>query len=229
MVQDCRLSRAGELTVPRVVIASNGASIATFHREASFRDLLDQADIIDADGMPLVLATRLLCKRPLQERVATTDFIHDASDAAVENGLRFFFLGALPGVAALAAKALTARHRGLEIVGIRDGYFNKEDEPAICEEIVASGADVLWLGLGTPHQEAFAIANRHRLSGLAWIRTCGGLFDHCAGLRRRAPAWMQTAGLEWLHRAALEPRRLGTRYLKTNPSAAYHLATKTHD
>lgn len=229
MVEDCQLARRGELAVPRVVVASNGASIATFHSKAAFRELLGQVDIIDADGMPLVLATRLLCKRPLVERVATTDFIHDASQAAVSHGLRFFFLGAAPNVAQKAADNLRAKYPGLDIVGIRHGYFQPSEESTICEEVIASKADVLWVGLGTPRQENFAIKNRDRLAGLAWIRTCGGMFDHCAGRFPRAPLWMQDIGLEWLHRAAMEPARLGLRYLKTNPSAIYHLATKTHD
>ncbi|WP_342359343.1 WecB/TagA/CpsF family glycosyltransferase [Terrarubrum flagellatum] len=229
MADDSALARAGKLLLPRLVIASNGASIALFHKSVNFKELLLEADIIDADGMPLVIATRLFCRAPLPDRIATTDFIHDAAAVAVRDGLRFFFLGAEPGVAALAAKKIAQRHPGLQIVGVRHGYFKPEEEAQICEEIVASRADVLWVGLGTPMQERFAVANRHRLEGLAWIRTCGGLFDHSSGRFPRAPIWMQRAGFEWLHRAMLEPLRLGGRYLMTNPSAIYHLATKTHD
>lgn len=223
------LNRQGLLSRPRIVVSSNGASIAKFHSDPAFRAVLQTADIVDADGMPLILATRILCKKPLLERVATTDFIHDASKLAVANGIRFFFLGAMPGIAEKAADNLRAKYPGIEIVGTRDGYFEEEEEPAICAQIVASGAEVVWVGLGTPQQEFFASRNQERLAGLAWIRTCGGLFDHCAGRFPRAPQWMQNVGLEWLHRMSLEPLRLGWRYLTTNPSAAYHLITKTRD
>jgi N-acetylglucosaminyldiphosphoundecaprenol N-acetyl-beta-D-mannosaminyltransferase len=229
MSTDARQARAGVLRQPHVVVSSNGAVIAAFHHDAKFRELMLASDIIDADGMPLVIATRLLCEEPLKERVATTDFINDASDIAVRDGLKFYFLGAKPGVAEKAAAHFRDRHPGLQIVGVRHGFFSREDEAAICEEVVSLGVDVLWVGLGSPLQEDFAQRNRERLQGLAWIRTCGGMFDHYSGRFKRAPKWMQAAGLEWLHRTFNEPLRLGMRYMKTNLPAFYYLATKTTD
>ncbi|MGE7413248.1 WecB/TagA/CpsF family glycosyltransferase [Methylobacterium tarhaniae] len=229
MVADCRAAKSGKLGVPKVVISANGSVVAAYHSDQKFSFHVDQADIVDADGMPLVFASKMLCKAPLRERVATTDFIEDAGRAAAENAIRFYFLGGRPGIAADAAGKLTARYPGLQVVGCRHGYFSREDEASLCDEIVASGAQVLWLGLGSPIQERFAIEHRDRLRGLAWIRTCGGLFDHIAERVARAPAWMQSSGLEWLHRAVMEPRRLGWRYISTNPVAAYHLLTKTSD
>lgn len=227
MVADARLAERGLLRKPRFVTSSNGHTIALYHSDATFRALLDEADIIDADGMPIVLASRFLNRAPIPERIATTDFIHDASQAAAANNVRFFFLGAKPGVAERAAANLRALYPDLQIVGIRDGYFSEEDEPELLEEIVQSGTHVLWLGLGSPRQEAFAVRNRRHLAGLAWIRTCGGLFDHIAGSVPRAPQWMQRIGMEWLFRLMQEPARLGPRYLKTNPLAVFHLLTKT--
>lgn len=229
LAYDHARTRLGELSAPRVVVSSNGMVIANFHRDPIFRALMLQAQIIDADGMPLVFASRMFCKKPLTERVATTDFIHDAARVAVETGMRFYFLGGQPGVAHAAALNLRHRHEGLQVVGVRDGYFSLEDEPGICDDIVRQRADVLWVGLGSPKQEAFAVRNRERLGGLTWIRTCGGLFDHMAGRFKRAPLWMQSVGLEWMFRAVQEPKRLGPRYIATNPLAAYHLLKKTHD
>jgi exopolysaccharide biosynthesis WecB/TagA/CpsF family protein len=185
--------------------------------------MIAATDIVDVDGQPLVLATHLICRAPLRERVATTDLILDAAKVAAEQGLRFYFLGARPGVAAAAAEHLTARYPGLQIVGCRDGYFSQGEEEAICADVVAAGTDVLWLGLGSPLQDRFAARNRDRLAGLAWIRTCGGLFDYYSGDQPRAPWLMQVLGLEWLFRSLREPRRLGLRYLTTNPRAVpYH-------
>jgi N-acetylglucosaminyldiphosphoundecaprenol N-acetyl-beta-D-mannosaminyltransferase len=229
MVADYQNMRDGRTKSPRIVISSNGSVIAAFHRDPSFRPLVLEADLIDADGMPLVMASRIFCRNPLQERVATTDFIHDAADAAVAANLRFYFLGGERGVAERAAEKLVSRHPGLNIVGCRDGFFRPEDEAQICADIVKQKTDVLWVGLGSPKQEAFAVRNRQALGGVTWIRTCGGLFDHIVGRTRRAPRWMQSCGIEWLFRAAQEPRRLGPRYLRTNPIAAFHLLTKTHD
>jgi N-acetylglucosaminyldiphosphoundecaprenol N-acetyl-beta-D-mannosaminyltransferase len=229
MVADCAAARSGRMVLPRVLTSSNGSVIARFHRDAVFRDLMMKVDAVDADGQPLVIASRLFCTTALEERVATTDFIHDAAEAAAAHGLRFYFLGGNPGVAEGAAEKLRARHRGLRIVGMRDGYFNPNQEDALCTEIVGLGTDVLWVGLGSPAQESFAIRNRMKLAGLAWIKTCGGLFDHCSERVSRAPVWMQRAGLEWLYRMVKEPRRLGPRYLTTNLPAIYHLLTNTSD
>src|SRR6185503_17007491 len=103
-----------------------------------------------ADGQPVVLASKLLTSHPIPERSATTDFIHDAAAAASESGLSFFLLGATEQVSAQCANALADNYPGLKIAGRRHGYFKPEDEDTLCHEINASGADVLWTGLGVP-------------------------------------------------------------------------------
>lgn len=230
MVFDCRAARGRRLKRPRVLIASNGSVIARYHSDPRFRTDVEGADVVDPDGMPLVLASRLLCRRmPLVERIATTDFIHDASAAAAEAGVRFYFLGGKAGVAEAAARKLVEKYPGLQIVGTRHGYFSPENEDEICADILARNTDVLWIGMGSPFQEALAIRFREKLPGVAWIRACGGLFDHVSEAVPRARQWMQAMGLEWLHRMALEPRRLAWRYVTTNPVAVFHLLTKTSD
>jgi N-acetylglucosaminyldiphosphoundecaprenol N-acetyl-beta-D-mannosaminyltransferase len=229
MLKDCKDAESGRLRQPKVVVSSNGAVVARYHSDPDFRQLIDNADFVDADGASVVFASRMFCAVPLQERVATTDFVHDCCATAVRNSLRFFFLGGKPGVAERAARHLKKLYPGLQIVGVRDGYFRADEEAGICEEVVSRGTSVLWLGMGSPLQERFAIKHRDSLAGLGWIRTCGGLFDHLVGNVSRAPLWMQRLGLEWLHRARKEPMRLGPRYLKSNPVAAYHLLTKTYD
>jgi len=229
MLADVHAARAGTLPFPRFVTSANGSVVAIYHSDPALRSAIDRADIVDADGMPLVFASRLFCRDPLVERTATTDFVLDASRMAAKEGIRFYFLGARQGVAARAAENMRSRYPDLQVVGVRHGYFSDGDIPAICEAVRRSGADVLWVGTGTPRQEHFAVKAREHLAGVAWVRTCGGLFDYYGGGVSRAPDWMQATGLEWLYRAAREPLRLGVRYLVTNPRAAYHLATKTHD
>jgi exopolysaccharide biosynthesis WecB/TagA/CpsF family protein len=225
MLKDCRAARAhGDL--PKLVFASNGDVIARYHRDHSYRRLMDQADIIDADGMPMVLLSRVL-RAPLPERIATTDFIFDAIEVARAEGLRFYFLGGQEEDNRRGVSHFQTMYPDLQIVGQRNGYFDKSHEAEICDDIRRRQTDVLWLGLGSPLQEDFAVRNRHRLKGVGWIRTCGGMLDYYSGRTRRAPAWMQQAGLEWLYRAKLEPRRLGTRYARSNLPALYHILTKT--
>lgn len=229
MVRDTIQARSGALKRPRVITSANGNTIAMYHAQPAFRAVIDQMDLINADGMPMVYASRLFCTHPLPERLATTDFILDASAEAARCGTRFYFLGARAGVAERAAAQLQARYPGLDVVGARDGYFEHRELAGICADVRRAGADVLWLGLGCGLQEAIALECREQLEGLAWIHTCGGLFDYYGAGVSRAPIWMRRAALEWAYRGAREPIRLGWRYLTTNPRAFWHLATKTHD
>ena len=225
MVQDCMAARR-EKRVPKLVFSVNGNSIARFAVDAEFRNCYEKADLIHADGQPVVLASRLLTGSPIPERSATTDYFHDAAQAAQVSGLKFFLLGATESVNARCAEEMAKRYPGLEIVGRRNGYFRREDEAAICEEINASGADVVWVGLGVPLEHGFCVRNKQRLNA-GWLVTCGGCFNFVTGDYSRAPEWMQDAGLEWLFRVAKEPRRLFWRYAVTNPRAIYLILTRT--
>jgi exopolysaccharide biosynthesis WecB/TagA/CpsF family protein len=225
MVGDCLAARGGNRR-PKLVFASNGHAIALAATDAQFRRCFQAANLIHADGQPVVLASRLLTRHPIPERSATTDFIHDAARAAAESGLRFFLLGATERVNEQCAAALERQYTGLRVVGRRHGYFGSEDEAAICEAINASDADVLWVGLGVPLEYDFCVRNRHRLNA-GWIVTCGGCFNFVTGDYARAPGWMQACGLEWLYRVMREPRRLLWRYAVTNPLAMFALLTRT--
>ncbi len=225
MVGDCLAARGGNRR-PKLVFASNGHAIALAATDAQFRRCFEAANLIHADGQPVVLASKLLTRHPIPERSATTDFIHDAARAAAESGLGFFLLGATERVNGQCAAALEQQYTGLRVVGLRHGYFGREDEAAICDAINASGADVLWVGLGVPLEYDFCVRNRHRLNA-GWIVTCGGCFNFVTGDYARAPAWMQASGLEWLYRVLREPRRLLWRYAVTNPLAIFALLTRT--
>jgi len=225
MVGDCLAARGGNRP-PKLVFASNGHAIALAAMDPDFRRKLEQADMIHADGGPIVFASKLLTSTPVPERSATTDFIYDAAGAAQQNGLKFFLLGSTEEINARCAENLGKAYPGVEIVGRRDGYFPLEEEARLCEEINRSGADVVWVGLGVPLEYDFCLRNKARLR-VGWIVTCGGCFNFAAGDYVRAPQWMQTAGLEWLHRLWREPKRLFWRYLITNPVAIAMLLFRT--
>lgn len=225
MVGDCLAARGGRRP-PRLVFASNGHAIALAAVNAEFRRQLAQADLIHADGTPVVFASRLLTGTPVPERSATTDFIFDAAAAAARHGLKFFLLGSTEAVNARCAENLNTAYPGVEIAGRRNGYFSVEEEAQICDEINRSGADVLWVGLGVPLEYEFCLRNKARLR-VGWIVTCGGCFNFAAGDYARAPQWMQKAGFEWLYRLWREPKRLFWRYLVTNPIAVAMLLLST--
>ena len=225
MVGDCLAARGGK-RMPKLVFASNGHAVALAALDAEFRRQLGQADLIHADGAPIVFASKILTSTPVPERSATTDFIFDAAFVAEQNGLRFFLLGSTEEINARCAENLRKSHPGIEIAGRRNGYFSSGEEARICDEINRSGADVLWVGLGVPLEYEFCLRNKDRLK-VGWIVTCGGCFNFAAGDYVRAPHWMQEAGLEWVHRLWREPKRLFWRYLVTNPVAIAMLLLNT--
>ena len=217
-----------ESSRPALVFTSaNGQVLSMCARHAGIRKLFLDADLIHADGMPIVLASRLLCNRPLPERVATTDLFHDVAKVAQDRGTTFYLLGGTSSVVEQAVRRARLLYPRLKIVGYRDGYFSREEEPAIVEAIDAARPDILWVGLGAPAEQRFSMRNRERLRNVGIIKTSGGLFDFLSGKNSRAPRWMQAASLEWAYRTWLEPRRLAGRYIVTNPHAMYLLATQT--
>jgi len=162
---------------------------------------------------------------PLPERVATTDLFHDVAREAQKSGLRFYLLGASNEVIAKAVANVKNAYPELTIAGFRNGYFGPGDEELVIDEINAAGADILWVGMGAPRELVFSLRCRARLN-VGVIKTSGGLFDFLSGKNRRAPYWMQAAGLEWLYRLGLEPGRLFWRYATTNVHTAYLLLAK---
>jgi N-acetylglucosaminyldiphosphoundecaprenol N-acetyl-beta-D-mannosaminyltransferase len=225
MVGDCLAARGGR-RAPRLVFASNGHAIALAAMNREFRTQFRHADLIHADGEPVVFASKLLTGTPVPERSATTDFLFDAARAAEEFGLKFYLLGSTDEINTRAARNLNKAYPGIAIAGRRNGYFSRDEEDAICDAINASGADVLWVGLGVPLEYEFCLRNKARLR-VGWIVTCGGCFNFAAGDYVRAPQWMQKNGLEWLFRLLKDPRRLFWRYLVTNPVAIAMLLFKT--
>lgn len=225
MLQDCLEARTNPSSHPKLVFASNGHAIALAAQDESFRATFQQADIIHADGQAAVFASRMT-STPIPERSATTDFIHDAAKVAARHGLRFFLLGATEEANAEAARVLQETYPGLQIVGRRHGYFSRDEEEELCDEINLTLPDVIWVGLSVPLEYEFAVRNKTRLKA-GWLVTCGGCYNFITGAYARAPQWMQATGLEWLFRLAKEPKRLFWRYAVTNPLAIFLLLTRT--
>jgi exopolysaccharide biosynthesis WecB/TagA/CpsF family protein len=226
MLADCLAARRTDIHPPKLVFASNGHAIALSAQDAGFRATFAAADIIHSDGQAAVFASRLLTRTPVPERTATTDFIHDAAKIGASHGLRFFLLGATEEVNAEAARILAETYPGIQIVGRLHGYFSEFEEEEICDEINLTQPDVIWVGLSVPREYAFAVRNKFRLKA-GWLVTCGGCYNFVTGAYKRAPQWMQSAGLEWLYRLAREPKRLFWRYAVTNPLAIFLLLTRT--
>ncbi|WP_457941297.1 WecB/TagA/CpsF family glycosyltransferase [Mesorhizobium sp. 10J20-29] len=213
------LERRGNGRRPFYSTSANGQVLALCGKDPEFVKLMLQADEIHADGMPMVLYSRLFSSAPLPERVATTDLVHEVARLAEMEDLSFYFLGASEEVNAKAVEEMRKAYPRLTFAGRRNGYFSRDEEAGVVEAINAAKPDILWIGLGVPLEQQFIERNIDRLTGVGVVKTSGGLFDFISGKNPRAPQWMQAAGLEWVYRTLREPRRLGMRYLTTNPKA----------
>lgn len=203
--------RAGERGVLCTV---NVAILMMMRSDPRLQRFVDAARWTVADGQPLVWASRLGPK-PLPERVTGVDLIDLLCARAAQDGFGVYLLGANIGTVRKAADVLRARHRGLDIRGIADGYFPPEQAADRARAVKESGAGLLFVAMGAPRQEHF-IEEQWKHLGARVVIGVGGSFEVIAGHRKRAPAFLQQAGLEWAFRLAQEPRRLFKRYLVTN-------------
>jgi N-acetylglucosaminyldiphosphoundecaprenol N-acetyl-beta-D-mannosaminyltransferase len=217
----CRSAERAKAARPLYSTSVNGQVISLCARDSEVAAMFLSADSINADGQPLVLLSRYLCATPLPERVATTDLFPVVARLAARTGVTFYLLGGSEDVNRKAAANTLAAYPNLRIVGRRHGYFSREEEAAIVEEIARLKPDVLWISLGVPLEQQFCARHLDALRGVGIVKTSGGLFDFLARVKHRAPLWMQKSGLEWLFRMAHEPRRLFLRYALTNPHALY--------
>jgi N-acetylglucosaminyldiphosphoundecaprenol N-acetyl-beta-D-mannosaminyltransferase len=216
LVTEALLHR-GELQ-PLTIVGPNAQLVTLAERDTRFAEAMQQADLAVPDGISVVMASRVLGE-PIPERVTGGDLLERMCQEAARYGFRVFFLGGLPGAARMAAFNLRRRYPGLNICGTYcppEGFENdREEELRIVREIERSAPDLLCVAFGAPKQEIWMQENRNALR-VAAILPVGGAFDVQAGLRRRAPRWMQRIALEWFFRLMMEPRRLGRRYLVGN-------------
>jgi N-acetylglucosaminyldiphosphoundecaprenol N-acetyl-beta-D-mannosaminyltransferase len=182
--------------------------------DPALRKIYNESWLTTPDGMPLVWLGP-----PGVTRVYGPDLLLAVCDAGRAGGLRHYFFGGNPGVAEKLHAKLTARFPGIEIVGTFTPPFRPLDATettALQEDVSRTRPDVFWVGLSSPKQERFMATNWSTLEAGVLIGV-GAAFDFHSGQVRQAPRWIQRSGFEWLFRLCTEPRRLGPRYLKTNP------------
>jgi N-acetylglucosaminyldiphosphoundecaprenol N-acetyl-beta-D-mannosaminyltransferase len=184
-------------------------------RDAALRQLVERAELVTADGMPLVWASKIQ-GQPLPERVAGSSLVMTLPAAAVGTNTSFFLLGGDPGVAESAAQRLVGDHAGLRLAGTYCPPVGFDRDPAelarIEAAIDAAKPNVVFVALGFPKQDRLIDSLRGARPSV-WFLSCGISLSFVSGDVQRAPVWLQRLGLEWLHRLAQEPRRLARRYL----------------
>lgn len=212
------IERAGEVRPNAYVVTPNAHHVVLLQNDVRFRKIYEQALLVVPDGVPLLWAAKILGQK-LFGRVNGTDLLEVLCAKAAARGLRVFLLGGREGAADAAATILRNRHPALTICGTycpRVGFeSDPEENSKIVRTINESRADLLFVGLGAPKQEYWMFDNRDRLD----VRVSLGIgvsFEFIAGVVKRAPRWMQSAGLEWLYRLCSEPKRLWKRYTVGN-------------
>lgn len=192
----------------------NAHCINMAENDADYRDALACADFLLPDGSGLAIAARLAGKQR-GENLNGTDLFPEICREATAAGQSIFLLGGKPGIAANAAKAMRETFPQLIVAGTHHGYWADADEEAIVNLINASGASILFVGLGVPVQEKWIARMRERLAAHI-VLGVGGLFDYYSGAIPRAPSAIRAVGCEWVWRLAQEPRRMAGRYLLGN-------------
>jgi len=200
---------------PRFVCTGNLDHLAIAADDAEFKAAYGAADLVVADGAPVVWLSRL-GGTPLKERVAGSDLFWTLGQASADHGVTLFFLGGVEGAADAAKAELERRFPGTRIVGTYCPPFatfgTPEEQDRIRDAVRAAKPDVLLVAFGAPKQEKWIAKNLERLSVPVAIGV-GGSFEMACGMLKRAPVWMQRSGLEWAYRFAQQPRRLFERYV----------------
>lgn len=202
------------------ILNANAHAIVLANRYPTFKEALNSADLVFCDGFGVLWAARLL-GNPIPERFTPPDWIPQLAALCSSRDRPLYLLGSTSPVVSLAARKLEESMPGLQVYS-HHGFFDRSDagNAAIIEQINASGAGILLVGLGMPVQEIWIQQHRSQLRPNV-ILSVGALFDYISGHVKRGPNWMTNHGMEWLSRLLIEPERLWRRYLMGLPQFAW--------
>lgn len=194
-------------------VVVNVAKIVNMQKDPQLADSVKACDVINIDGMGVVFGARFL-GHDVPVRVAGVDLFHELLKMSAKRDFPVFLLGATEEVVTKTAEKVKQLYPNLIVAGFNDGYF-WDDEEAVVNKIRESGAKLLFVAITSPKKENFINKWQDKL-GVDFVMGVGGTFDVVAGKVKRAPLWMQNAGLEWFYRVLQEPGRMWKRYLYTN-------------
>lgn len=200
----------------RYVCIANVHSVMESFDDRRFQRCVNAADLVTSDGMPLVWALRRLGV-PTATRVYGPDLMPAVLKAADIEGLRVGFYGGAPDTLKRLSALTDRQYPGLLGYSFSPPFrdLSPDEDQMIVDRINASGVQILFVGLGCPKQERWMADHKHRVKAV--MLGVGAAFDFLTGTKPQAPRWLQSAGMEWLFRLAVEPGRLWQRYLKHNP------------
>jgi len=211
-IEKIRYSIRENTHIHHVVV--NAGKLVNMQNDVELYNSVVCSDIINADGQSIVWASRFL-GTVLPERVTGIDLMISLVEMANNFGFSCYFLGAKEEVLIKTVNYFKNLYSPLIIAGYHDGYFDKSEEETIAKNIANSGAHILFVAISSPKKEIFLNTYKNIIK-TPFIMGVGGSFDVIAGITKRAPIWMQKAGLEWFYRFIQEPKRMWKRYLLGN-------------
>lgn len=195
---------------PHQHVVVNVDKLVKARDDEQLRRIINDCALVNADGMPVVWASRILGK-PLKERVAGVDLFEALMKRSAEKGWRVYLLGAREEVVLRVKEIFEGLYPALQIAGHRNGYWKPHEESEVVDKIVLARADILFVAISSPKKEQFLGAYQERMR-VPFAMGVGGSFDVASGRLKRAPRWMRRCGLEWFFRFLQEPRRMFRRY-----------------
>ncbi len=200
---------------PGFIVTPNVNHVCTCERDPAFHAAYVRAFLALPDGMPIILASRLL-GTPLKQKLSGSDMVPALCGFAAREGFSVFFFGGTPGTAERTAEIMVERNPGLRVAGHHCPDYGFEHDPtklaSALDAVRAAQPDLCFVALGSPKQEFWMDTHANELGPTIYMGV-GATFDFISGRVRRAPRWIQKTGFEWLWRIAMEPRRLWRRYL----------------
>lgn len=206
---------------PALVAFVNAHTLNLAASDPGYREVLREASVVLNDGAGLAIAGKLL-GGPFPENLNGSDLNPEILALAARRQWRVYLLGGAPGVATEAARRLTERIPGLRIAGARDGYFPRSQDDEVAELIRHARADVVMVAMGNPLQEEWLAAHLSDTGARLGVGV-GAFLDFTAEHQRRAPAWMNRWGIEWVWRLLADPKRMWRRYVVGNPLFLYRV------
>tara|TARA_B100000963_G_scaffold49152_1_gene37359 strand:- start:3149 stop:3901 length:753 start_codon:yes stop_codon:yes gene_type:complete len=193
----------------------NAGKVVAMQQNKELRESVLSADIINADGAGIILASKIF-GTPIKQRVTGIDLMENLIKMAHDNNCKIYFLGAKQDVLEKVIKHYSNLYSNEIVAGFQNGYFKKDEESKIAKQIAESGANILFVAMTSPKKENFLYDQNNILKTINFIMGVGGSFDVVSGEVKRAPIWIQKIGFEWFYRFVQEPKRMWKRYLIGN-------------
>lgn len=200
--------------VPTQHVVVNAYKVNLMEEDDELRTIVNACPLINADGASIIWAAKVL-GIPITERVTGCDLFQRLVEVAAEKNYKIYLFGAKEDVVTKVKCVLEKQYPTIQIVGFRNGYFTKEDEPEIVKNMSESGADMMFVAFSSPKKEYWIKEHLEQIN-IPFVMGVGGSFDIVAGRTKRAPVWMQKCGLEWFYRFIQEPGRMWKRYIIGN-------------